>query len=200
MRKYLLLGMVALLLIAQAKQAASVPPPGPPDRWQWLNNTYWYVPSQYLLAIASDPSLPAPIPVTDQTVYYISNYQGGYFWGTTAVSYTLPNSTPSSPSCLQLVGSVTPQGALHLTFTPISSTTPTVPVEQPPPTVGIGTMTLQQGGWAMENQMSAVAVGDVLLTHWAYMYQCRPNEPCFSSLPEVGSSIPAFLAPCLPPP
>ncbi|HTT78023.1 MAG TPA: hypothetical protein VMF50_18815 [Candidatus Binataceae bacterium] len=199
MRKYLLLGMVALLLIAQAKQAASVPPPGPPDRWQWLNNTYWYVPSQYLLAIASDPSLP-PVPVADQTVYYISNYQGGYFWGTTAVSYTLPNSTPSSPSCLQLVGSVTPQGALHLTFTPISSTTPTVPVEQPPPTVGIGTMTLQQGGWAMENQMSAVAVGDVLLTHWAYMYQCRPNEPCFSSLPEVGSSIPAFLAPCLPPP
>jgi hypothetical protein len=163
-----------------------------------MANTYWYVPNQYLLAIISDPSLP-PVPVADQTVYYISNYQGGYFWGTTAVSFTQPDSSPSSPSCFQLVGSVTPQGAVHLTFTSLSSsTTATVPTLQSP-TTGIGTMTLQPGGWTMENQMST-AVGDILVTHWAYMYQCKPSQPCFSSLPEVGSSIPAFLAPCLSPP
>jgi hypothetical protein len=193
-----MLAIMGLLLAAPGDRSASAQPPRPPDRWQWLNNTYWYVPNQYLLAIASNPSLP-PVPVSDQTVYYISNYQAGYFWGTTAVSYTLPNSAPSSPSCLQLVGSVTPQGSLHLTFTPLSSVTPTIPIE-PQPTIGFGTMTPQLGGWTMENQMSSVAVGDLLLTHWAYMYQCKPSQPCFSSLPEVGSSIPTFLAPCVSPP
>lgn len=179
---------------------AAAPPPPSYDHWQWLNKTYWYVPNQYLLAIISDPSLP-PIPVADQTVYYISNYQGGYFWGTTAVSFTQPDSSPSSTSCFQLVGSVTPQGAVHLTFTSLSSapTTTTAPLLDSS-TTGIGTMIPQPGGYAMENQMSTVAVGDVLVTHWAYMYQCKPSEPCFSSLPQVGSSIPAFLEPCLSPP
>jgi hypothetical protein len=49
----------------------------------------------------------------------------------------------------------------------------------------------------MENQMSTVAVQNVLLTHWAYMYQCKPAEPCFAELPGSGLSIAEFLAPCL---
>jgi hypothetical protein len=193
LRKFLL--MVAATLLSVTVSGVAGAQPASTNRWRWLNNTYWYVPSQYLPAIVSNPSVGSPLPVSDQTVYYISNYKAGYFWGTTAVSYTAPNSEPSSPSCLQLVGSVTPEGEVHLTFTPLSSTTP-APLE-PSPTIGIGTMTLQQGGWTMENQMSAVVVGDLLLTHWAYMYQCSPGQACFRSLPGIGTSIQDFLGPCL---
>jgi hypothetical protein len=183
------IGIVAFAVAAQAVAA-------PVDRWQWLENTYWYVPAEYLLALASSPTLGSPIPVSDQTVYHIVGYASGYFWGPTAVTYMARNgSTASGSSCLQLVGSVTPEGQVHLTFT-----------LQPqgnggaagnPPTVGLGTMTRQKGAWTMENQMSTAAVENVLLTHWAYMYQCKPDAPCFADLPGSGSSVPEFLAPCV---
>ena len=81
------------------------------SQWQWLNDTFWYVPNEYLLALVSSPSLTAPIPVTDQTVNHIE-YKAGYFWGTTAVSYmgTQTSAQRAAPACLQLVGSVTPEG------------------------------------------------------------------------------------------
>ncbi len=169
------------------------------DRWQWLAHTYWYVPNEYLPAIASSPALKSPIPVSDQTVYYISNYAHGYFWGTTAVSYTPAGGSAASDrvSCLQLVGSVTPEGRVHLTFTPLGSKSSPSSGSSSEPTIGLGTMTRQWSGWTMENQMSTVAVGDVLLTHWAYMYQCKPSEPCYAELPGVGVSVPEFLGPCV---
>ena len=172
------------------------------DRWQWLAGTYWYVPRENLPAVASSPKLAAPIPVSDQTVYRIDHYAGGYFWGTTAGSYQRRSSADGSPapSCLQLVGSVTPEGSVHLTFTSLASKTATADSSAGEPTVGIGAMTRQGGEWTMENQMSTTAAGDLLLTHWAYMRQCRPGEPCFWSLPGVGVSIPEFLGPCLPAP
>ncbi len=94
------------------------------DRWQWLEGTYWYVPHDYLLALASSPALKSPLPVSDQTVYHIARYEDGYFWGTTAVSYSPPRgSSAPEVSCLQLVGSVTPEGQVHLTFTLLPSET-----------------------------------------------------------------------------
>jgi hypothetical protein len=199
---FLLVQLVASVWVEAGTQAAAAA-----DPWQWLSNTYWYVPTKYLLAIASSPSLPSPIPVSDQTVYHIQHYQGGYFWGTTAVSYTAQQSSEeTTPSCLQLVGSVTPEGKLHSTFTPLPSAQVASPTPTPSsdstsePTVGIGTMVLQRGAWTMENQMSTIATGSLLLTHWAYMYQCKPDEPCFSALPGVGTSIPNFLGSCLAPP
>jgi hypothetical protein len=113
------------------------------DRWQWLNGTYWYVPNAYLPAIASDPASPQPLPVSDQTVYHIDidHYQAGYFWGITAVTHQAPEaSTSLSATCLQLLGSVTPQGNLHLTFTALPSQD-----LSDQPTVGIGAMALQDG-------------------------------------------------------
>jgi hypothetical protein len=167
-------------------------------RWQWLAHTYWYVPKQYMLAVASSPALKTPIPLSDQTVYYISNYAGGYFWGITAVSYSRSGTSADSGgvSCLQLVGSVTPEGKVHLTFTLAGSGASPSSGSSTEPTIGIGTMTRQGYQWTMENQMSTLAVGDLLLTHWAYMYQCRPSEPCFAQLPGVGMSLPEFLGPC----
>jgi hypothetical protein len=176
-------GIAALAIVPQAMAAA--------DRWEWLQNTYWYVPPANLLALASSPSLKSPIPVSDQTVYRIDRYAGGYFWGSTAVAFASANgSSDAAPSCLQLVGSVTPEGNVHLTFTLLSSKANSTP------TVGLGVMTRKAGAWAMENQMSTAAVGNLLLTHWAYMAQCKPAEPCFAALPGSGLSIPEFLATC----
>lgn len=202
MRRSWASGVFAAALISAAATASPVargadaaPQSG---RWQWLAHSYWYVPKEYLLAIASSPALTTPIPVSDQTVYYISDYAGGYFWGTTAVSYTPPGGSAASAavSCLQLVGSVTPEGAVHLTFTLLGSKSGPTGGSTSQPTVGLGTMTRQRYQWTMENQMSTVAVGDILLTHWAYMYQCKPSEPCFAELPGVGVSVPDFLASC----
>ena len=188
-----LTGMATGIVIAIAGQPAMT---APADPWQWLQNTYWYVPARYLLALASNPTLKSPIPVSDQTVYHIVQFAGGYFWGPTAVSYTrLAGSTAAAPACLQLVGSVTPEGKLHLTFTRLPSGTGGGSSGSPP-TVGVGTMTPQQGAWTMENQMSTTAGNNLLLTHWAYMYECKPAAPCFAALPGVGVSIPDFLAPC----
>src|ERR1700722_5402078 len=194
MRKNLVWAFLLSLIVASGRAEAGTPAAAAADPWKWLSNTYWYMPIQYLLAIASSPSLQAPIPVSDHTVYCIQHYQAGYFWGTTAVSYTTQQSQEATtPSCLQLVGSVTPEGKLHLTFTPLPSTQMASPTPTPTsdstsdPTVGIGTMVLQHGAWTMENQMSTTATGSLLLTHWAYMYQCKPEEPCFSTLPGVGT-------------
>jgi hypothetical protein len=184
-----LVGIAVLAAVSPARAA-------PVDRWQWLENTYWYVPADYLLALVSSPTRRSPIPASDQTVYHIVGYSGGYFWGPTAVTYTPPGgSSASGPSCLQLVGSVTPEGRLHLTFTLLPAGGKAT--SDSAPTVGIGTMTPKQGAWSMENQMSTVAAGRVLLTHWAYMYQCKAAEHCFADLPDVALSIPEFLAPCL---
>lgn len=187
---YFLLASIILGRVSGRSEAASN------DRWQWLNNTYWYVPDDYLPAIASNPAVQNPLSVSDQTVYYIEQYQAGYFWGITAVTYQAPQGSASQPAtCLQIVGSVTPQGKLHLTFTPLASQD-----LSSEPTIGIGVMARKPRGWTMENQMSTVAVGNLLLTHWAYMYQCKPQQPCFSSLPGVGVSLPEFLSPCVTPP
>jgi len=186
----------AILISSAASLAGWSAPAAPVDRWQWLQNTYWYVPAQYLPAVASNPSFRSPILVSDQTVYRIDHYTGGYFWGITAVSYTrAESSAASAPACLQLDGSVTPEGQLHLTYTLLP--TGGEATSGSTPTIGLGTMTPKQGAWSMENQMSTVAAGSILLTHWAYMYQCKPAERCFADLPGVALSIPEFLAPCL---
>lgn len=201
--------LLAALLIAAAAALACSPAMARNDtprtdtpqagRWQWLAHTYWYVPRANLLALASSPARRTPAPVSDQTVYYISNYADGYFWGTTAVSYTRPGGSAASAqvSCLQLVGSVTPEGDVHLTFTPLSAKPAPSGGSDSEPTVGFGTMTRQWPEWTMENQMSTIAAGNLLLTHWAYMYQCKPNQPCFAALPGVWVSVPEFLAPCV---
>lgn len=173
---------------AGAQEAAGV------GRWQWLADTYWYVPAKYLPALASNPALTAPIPVSDQTVYHIEQYRGGYFWGITAVSYNRASATASgTPTCLQLVGSVTPEGRVYLTFTPLGGSGGSAAE----PTVGLGTMAPQEGRWTMENQMSSLAAANLLLTHWAYMHQCKRGDSCFYALPGIQTSLPEFLAPCV---
>ena len=147
-------------------------------RWSWLEDTYWYVPAPNLSATIYDPGTGALIPVQDQTVYHISGYRSGYFWGETVAQ--LGQGEPNSSA---LVGSVTPQGRVLLTFTSTDS------VIQ-----GYGQMTRKHGQWTMENQMFAPTASGPQIGHWAYMVQTRPGQRSWRSLPSVGTSVPEFLS------
>lgn len=146
-------------------------------RWAWMTNTYWYVPKPNLPATIFSPQSGAIVPVLDQTVFHISGYRNGYFWGETVTQ--LSQSTPTSSA---LVGSVTPQGRVLLTFTSSSNT-----IE------GYGTMVRKKGQWTMENQMFTVTSSGQV-GHWAYMVQTRPGMASWNSLPLVGVSVPTFMS------
>jgi hypothetical protein len=92
--------------------------------------------------------------------------------------------------CLTLAGSVTPEGKIHLTFIPED------PNLTEAPTVGVGTMRKKKGEWTMENQMSSGPGSRLQVVHWAYMYQSRPGDPSWESLPGVDTSVEEFMARC----
>jgi len=159
----------------------------PVKDWSFLQNSYWYVPTPNLLALLSSTQGGGTVvPITDQTVFYIKTYQSGYFWGTVATELTLAGQA-SGPTCFLLVASVTPQGAVNLSFAPTGSSGV--------PTSGIGTMRFIGGQWTMENQMSTSATGGTV-SHWAYMVQCAAGQPCMESLPGTSLTINQLLAPC----
>lgn len=145
------------------------------NAWRFLNGSYWYVPEANLKAILTTPHSP-PVPITDQTVFFVEKYVDGYFWGVTAVQLT---SVAPKPICFQLVGSVTPEGQVNLSFTPTGS--------QGTRTQGFGSMRFHEGSWKMENQMSTGVTGEV--THWAYMTQCKMQDGRCMTDPLPGSTL-----------
>jgi hypothetical protein len=153
--------------------------------WSWLNGTTWIVPPSGLPAYVYKPLENQLEPVQDQTVYTITGYRNGYFWGRTATKLGTGDIT-----CKALVGSVTPEGKIYLTFTD-QPYTPNVSGT----TIGVGNMVAKGGQWTMANQMStgssAAQVG-----HWAYMVQSKPGSASWRSLPGVGKSVPEFMAQC----
>jgi len=168
------------------------------NNWEWLKNTYWYVPEQNLLAIRSDPETGQIEQVYDQTVFQITNFLGGYFWGKVVVQ--LMTGTGSSPAaadppvmCFQLVGSVTPEGSLYLSFSP-TPTSHRSRQQNNTPTVGAGVMRLKDDKWTMELQMASGT--SQVVSHWAYMAQCASGEDCMQQLPGVGISLQDFLNEC----
>jgi hypothetical protein len=153
------------------------------NRWSWLAGTYWYVPTRNLAAVLFNSSTGTLAPVSDQTVFQITGYRDGYFWGKTVTQ--LGSSAPSGSS---MVGSVTPQGRVLLTFTQTNrSSGPTV-------TEGFGMMQRKSGQWTMENQMFTSPGETLQIGHWAYMVQTHPGLPSWESLPSAGVSVPAFLS------
>ena len=155
--------------------------------WRFLQNSYWYVPRANLAALLSSTANGGTfIPITDQTVFYIQRYVRGYFWGQVATELTVAGQS-AGPTCFQLVGSVTPEGTVNLSFTP-TGTSGT-------PTAGFGTMRLIGRQWTMENQMST-SQGGGTVTHWAYMVQCSAGQRCMRSLPGTDLTIAQLLDAC----
>ncbi len=150
-------------------------------RWSWLANTYWCVPTRNLTAVLDDSTTGTQTIVSDQTVFHITHYFNGYFWGDTV---TQISSFPPIDSTM--VGSVTPQGKVLLTFTQTSSSSSSSS------TNGFGTMERKFGQWTMVNQFGSPP-GTTQIAHWAYMVQTHPGLPSWNSLPGSGESVPEFL-------
>lgn len=177
---------VALALCAGTALAAEQPTPA---RWAWMEGTVWYVPPENLPAIVTSADTRAVTKLIDQTVYSIDGYANGYFWGVVRsqllpADTALPAEPDDPPSCQRLVGSVTPQGTLNLSFTPFD--------DDGDRTTGLGTMRRFEGAWTMQNQMTTGTT--VQITHWAYMKHCEKGERC--PLPAIRSNARAYLAPC----
>ncbi len=178
MARFLIIVLVVAIYLAllspRPPQAEASPPspPSPPGQWEWLEDTDWYVPQQFLPAVELDLETLVVTPVSDQTVYHIDEYSNGYFWGTTVVQIVEDR---LDPGCFKLVGSVTSDGSLQVTFTPILLP---VPSEFLPSITGFGKMRRMQGQWTMELQMSTRTGPTTVVTHWAFMTQCQPGDEC----------------------
>lgn len=189
-----LAGMVLAGLLAvqtTGALAANSEPAPTPKRWAWLEGTAWYVPNANLLAIMTSPDSPAVIPLRDQTVYVIDGYRDGYFWGVSRAQFAAPGGPrrvapdDDDPTCNRLVGSVTPEGTLNLSFAAMDGA-------DRERVTGVGTMRKRGGAWAMELQMTTGET--VQVTHWAYMRACPPTGAC--ALPAIKSTARAFVDVC----
>lgn len=167
--------------------------PGAEALQDLLDDTYWYVPAAYLKAYLYLNG--AQLPLLDQTVWHLRTAPDPdlYIFGRAVVSL-FPANPPAgyqpSYACNSILGSITPSGSVYISFIPTSSANGTAV------TTGLGSFgKFKQGGWAFEMQMGS-GNPDALAAHWAYMLQCKRGEPCFSSLPGVGISIPEFMSKC----
>jgi hypothetical protein len=187
--------MIRVLLLCTALFASVASPDLPNARaaahypqgdWSWVTDTFWYVTQENLPAVETNLTTQQHLLVSDQTVWHIEAYSQGYFWGKTVVQIT-----GGDPLCLSMVGSITPEGEVQMTFTlPL----PGFPPELSLKTSGIGRMRLLQGEWKFEMQMTTGVTK--LTTHWAYMTQCKPGDQCVQQLPGVQSSLQDFLEQC----
>jgi len=159
--------------------------------WNWLADTYWYVRQPDLPALQLDPDGNALSWLVDQTVWHISGYKNGYFWGVTAaVTYNAGEEQPShGPKTrigqLTMLGTVLPNGQVQITFFPGRNGSS--------PTIGFGQMVKVGEAWAFEMQMSTDR-GDNRLLHWANMVETHEGEASWNQLPGLDLSVPEMLA------
>jgi hypothetical protein len=168
-----------------------------PKDWSWLKDTYWYVLPENLPALQYDAAKNTLAWIVDQTVWHITDYRDGYFWGITSVltrdaEEALPtHGRGSQPTGLALLGSITPEGRVHLTFVADAALT------SRSATIGIGRAVPRDGSWSLEMQMSSGSRERT--AHWAYMVRTQPGDPSWTSLPGIGLSVPEMLEGLEPP-
>jgi hypothetical protein len=166
-----------------------------PSTWSRLENTYWCVPPESLPALRFDQDGNTLTWRVDQTVWHITGYRDGYFWGVCGAlmrdaGEPAPERGPGAqPQGFTMLGSITPEGQVHLTF---------IPVSRGPDTLGIGRVVLHGAEPSFEMQMSTGS-GAQTNAHWAYMVPVRPDDPSWHSLPGIGLSVPEMLEGLEPP-
>lgn len=142
--------------------------------WEFLEDSYWYVPTPYLAAFALvTGSQQGVVPLVDQTLWHITKVVDGYVFG--QVATTLGNGWVYST----LVGSVAPSGAVSFSFTQDGADAEV--------TVGQGQMVESGGAWYFEMQMTTGS-GSASVTHWAYMAAAEPGDRAWSVLPGYTST------------
>lgn len=157
------------------------------DTWKWLVGTTWCVPDPGTFGYEYDTVSNSLVKITWQTVYQITGYDYGCFWGR-AVSQLNQKKYYSA-----LVGMVGPDGFITLSFKYFDK--PTDPAH-----IGYGEMIRRaKVGWTMQNQFCDPRA-DTTLVQWASMVITKPGDAYWSSLPAIGVSVPEFLADCPPAP
>lgn len=165
--------------------------------WSWLQDTFWYVLREDLPALQLDPENNTLTWVIDQTVWHITGYGNGYFWGASATiiqkseAELSQQGQASRPVCFRMLGTITPEGRVHLTFIPSRTSSSRAA------TIGIGRAVEHRSGLSLEMQMSSGS--DTRTAHWAYMVRVQPGDSSWESLPGVGISVPQMLEGCEPP-
>ena len=156
-------------------------PPTDDGAWEFLEDTYWYVPVPYLPAIVLVNLDPAQTTeVVDQTLWHITSVENGYVIGEVASNFG------GGWGYSTLVGSITPE---RLGVVQLHADDPDADL-----TVGIGTMVLKEGAWFFEMQMTTGS-GTASITHWAYMAESLPGDRAWLSLPGYpDNSIPEVFA------
>lgn len=157
--------------------------------WDFLPDTYWYVTHPDLPALQFSSDSNVLTWEGDQTVWHISGYKNGYFWGV-ASTLTFDQGDANrrhtrSPGQSSMVGTVTAGGQVQISFFRNSRQGDSV-------TTGFGQMTQLGGQWAFQMQMNTPAGGNQLF-HWANMMQTKPGEAGWDKLPGVDYSVPAML-------
>jgi hypothetical protein len=165
-----------------------------PSDWSWLHDTYWYVLPENLPALQFDPDNNTLTWVIDQTVWHLTGYRNGYFWGVSATliqqgeEQSPQHRADSRPVCFTMLGSITPEGRVHLTFIPCKASSSRVA------TIGMGCAVEYRNNWSLEMQMSSG--NDECTAHWAYMTRTQPGDSSWESLPGVGMSVLELLKGC----
>ncbi len=147
-----------------------------------IENSVWIVPTSTLLAYEHLNN--SQIPVSDQTVWIINEFNQGYFFGD---SYTSLNGTPSSHR--EIVGSITPDGNVYIAFYPTSGD-----VENTDIVNGIGTFKKERGKYFFLMQMNSAENSLTGLSHWSYMIRVQPEDFFYQHLPGVNISVPEFIS------
>jgi hypothetical protein len=160
-------------------------------KYQFLRGSKWYVPPSTLPAVEVKLTTGIVRAVVDQTVWDITNYRDGYFWGRSAAvfTYAVTKQPLGEPACARMVGSVTPSGRVHITFVPDGLKTMALA------TVGTGSLSGNNAaGWRFEMQMSTGTTS--VIAHWSYMKRCWAGQACEGKLPGTNLSLADFLAQC----
>ena len=155
------------------------------NKWDFLTGTYWYVPEQYLPATQMGGNDTEPIMSIDQTVWQITGASNGYFWGNCAALFYPEVETPGEPSGKRMIGSVTPDGKVQISFMLINESGIAMSVS------GWGKMVKLNDAWTFEMQMASGTTD--IYSHWAFMYSTSLEEPSWNKLPGVDYSVPEFL-------
>ncbi|XZF14945.1 hypothetical protein ACTHGU_02330 [Chitinophagaceae bacterium MMS25-I14] len=156
-------------------------------QWNFLQGSYWYVPPMYLPALQMAATDTTPTRMTDQTVWQITGYEGGYFWGNCAALVYETGTTPTgAPQARRMAGSVTPDGNVQISFMSINKLGAATSIQ------GWGHMKQEGDVWVFEMQMAS-GVTD-LVAHWALMARTIEGAPSWNQLPGTDYSVPDFLA------
>ncbi|HYD81073.1 MAG TPA: hypothetical protein VEC06_14800 [Paucimonas sp.] len=157
--------------------------------WDFLADTYWYVttPDLPALQFSADDDLLAW--KCDQTVWHISGYKNGYFWGVSSALVLTPDESGTkraeTPQQRSMVGTVTADGRVQITFVSSGRRNESI-------ITGFGSMTKIGERWVFQMQMTT-GFGDSQTLHWANMMQTQEGDASWENLPGVNCSVPAML-------